>query len=125
MILVPPFRYTHIKIRTWVVVICDPTCYRLNHEGAPRSDGGGTIVKDNILIAGKDRQHHDSILKQAIERACTFNLKLNVEKCHTCQATVPYVGHMVIRKGLKQIQKKLKRFKKCQYQPAKMTFDVS
>ena len=29
-----PSRYAHAEIRTRVIVICDPTGYQLDHEGA-------------------------------------------------------------------------------------------
>ena len=29
-----PFRYGHAEIRTPVIMICDPTSYQLDHEGA-------------------------------------------------------------------------------------------
>ena len=33
-----PFKYAHAEIRTRVVVICGPTCYQLDHGGAPVHD---------------------------------------------------------------------------------------
>ena len=46
---------------------------------------GATAIMDDILIAGRDRDHHDSILKQVMERATSYNLKLNMQKCKVRQ----------------------------------------
>ena len=62
---------------------------------------GATAIMDNILIAGRDRDHHDSILKQVMERATSYNLKLNMQKCKVRQKEVQYVGHLLTADGLK------------------------
>ena len=33
-----PFRYAHAEIQIQVVVICDQTCYLLDHGGAPNNN---------------------------------------------------------------------------------------
>lgn len=35
------------------------------------------------------------------ERATSYNLKLNFNKCHIRQSAVPYVGHLITAEGLK------------------------
>ena len=62
---------------------------------------GATVNMDDILIAGRDRDHHDSILKQVMERATSYNLKLNMQKCKVRQKEVQYVGHLLTADGLK------------------------
>jgi hypothetical protein len=37
-------------------------------------------VMDDVLIAGRDTQHHDKVLRQVLERAQSYNLKLNFDK---------------------------------------------
>jgi len=37
-------------------------------------------IMDDILIAGRDIAHHDSVLEAVLNRARTYNLKLNFEK---------------------------------------------
>ena len=37
-------------------------------------------IMDDILIAGRDIAHHDSVLEAVLNRATTYNLKLNFEK---------------------------------------------
>ena len=61
---------------------------------------GATAIMD-ILIAGRERDHHDSILKQVMERVTSYNLKLNMQKCKVCQKEVHYVGHLLTADGLK------------------------
>ena len=62
---------------------------------------GAYAVMDDILIAGKDRKHHDEILEKVIRRATEWNLKLNLGKCQIRKSSVKYMGHVVSRDGLK------------------------
>ncbi|XP_013396158.1 uncharacterized protein K02A2.6-like [Lingula anatina] len=61
---------------------------------------GATAIMDDILIAGTDREHHDSIFKKVIQRATEYNLKLNFDKCQVRQPRVQYVGHILTAEGL-------------------------
>ena len=42
---------------------------------------GATAIMDDILIAGSYSEHHDAVLSKVIERATSYNLKLNLQKC--------------------------------------------
>lgn len=66
-------------------------------EGVP----GAISVMDDILIAAPTIQQHDAILCTVVERAARYNLKLNFNKCHIRQSSVPYVGHMITADGLR------------------------
>ena len=66
-------------------------------EGIP----GCRAIMDDILIAAKNPVEHDEILTQVIERAKSWNLKLNYDKCHIRKSEVQYVGHLVTARGLK------------------------
>ena len=46
---------------------------------------------DDILIAEPDAQHHDAVFSKVIERATSYNLKLNLQKCLIRQQAVPYI----------------------------------
>ncbi|XP_021374310.1 uncharacterized protein K02A2.6-like [Mizuhopecten yessoensis] len=63
-------------------------------------DGAFAII-DDILIAGRDAKDHDRILRQVVERATSYNLKLNFQKCKIRQRSVPYMGHVITDCGLK------------------------
>ena len=52
---------------------------RAMHEMLEDIDHAYAIV-DDILIAGRDIAHHDSVLEVVLNRATTYNLKLNFEK---------------------------------------------
>ena len=57
---------------------------------------GAVSVMDDILIAAPTGQELDAILHRVIERATSYNLKLNLllyicGKCHRRQPSVPYV----------------------------------
>lgn len=66
-------------------------------EGIP----GAISIMDDILVAAPTVQEHDSILRRVVERAASFNLKLNFNKCHVRQSSVPYVRHLITADGLK------------------------
>ena len=69
---------------------------------------GPSVIIDDILIAGRDSKHHDLILKQVMQRATEYNLKLNYDKCKIRQNQVPYMGHILSEKGLEPDPAKLK-----------------
>ena len=62
---------------------------------------GATVIMDDVLIARWDRDNHDSILKQVMERATSYNLRLNMQKCKVSQNEVRYVGHLLTADELK------------------------
>ena len=50
-------------------------------------EGIATVsVMDDILIAAPTVEEHDAILRRAVERATSYNLRLNFNKCHIRQA---------------------------------------
>ena len=62
---------------------------------------GETAIMDDTLIAGRDVEHHDAILHKVIERATSYKLKLNLQKCSVRQPEVPYIRHLLNSEGLK------------------------
>lgn len=62
---------------------------------------GAAAVMDDILIEGRDVEHHDQIFRKVIERATQYNLKLNYDKCEIRQPQVSYVGHLITKNGIK------------------------
>ena len=63
---------------------------------------GATGVMDDILIAASTKKEHDGTLRKVVERATSYNLKLNfLLKCHIRQSAVPYVSHLITADGLK------------------------
>ncbi|KAF7644166.1 hypothetical protein LDENG_00226580, partial [Lucifuga dentata] len=51
-------------------------------------------------------------LCKVVERATSYNLKLNFTKCHIRQAQVPYLGHLLTADGLKPDPAKVKAVKR-------------
>ena len=43
------------------------------------------VVMDDILIAGRDTTHHDSVLEKVLDRARGYNVKRNFEKVYKGQ----------------------------------------
>lgn len=62
---------------------------------------------DDILIAGRNMEHHDKIPNKDVERATSYNLKLNFDKCKICKASIPYMGHLT-DKGLQPAPEKVR-----------------
>ena len=62
---------------------------------------GVNAIVDDLLIWGKDDEEHDARLKQVLNRAREVNLKFNAKKCRIRQEEVPYVGHVLSKKGLR------------------------
>lgn len=65
-------------------------------------------VMDDILVAGKDKTHHDHILRQVLERAQSYNLKFNYDKAKIRKTEVTYVGHVITSEALKPDPEKVK-----------------
>jgi len=67
------------------------------------------------LIAGRDITHHGSVLEAVLEavlnRARTYNLKLNFEKVRVRKQQVQYVGHIISAEGLKLDPEKVRAMK--------------
>ena len=69
---------------------------------------GASAIIDDILIAGETLEEHDAILRKVVERATSYNLKLNFDKCKIRKSSVPYMGHIVSDQGLKPDPDKIK-----------------
>ena len=63
---------------------------------------------DDILIAGRDTAHHDSILEAVLHRAKSYSFKLNFEKVRVRKQQVQYVGHIISAAGLKPDPEKVR-----------------
>ena len=49
-----PFRYANTEIQTQVVVICDPTCYQLDHGGALQTNRSILGKTETIRVKNDD-----------------------------------------------------------------------
>ena len=76
-------------------------------------------MMDDILIAGRVIAHHDSVLEAVLNRATTYNLKLNSEKVRVRKLQVQYVGHIISAEGLKPDPEKVRAMKDMPPQEAK------
>lgn len=80
---------------------CAPEIFQRIIDQMLEGISGATGIMDDILIAAPTMKEHDEILRKVIERATSYNLKLNFTKCHIRQSEVPYVGHRITAGGLK------------------------
>ncbi|KAJ8366207.1 hypothetical protein SKAU_G00150380 [Synaphobranchus kaupii] len=82
-------------------VKCAPEIFQRIIDQMLEGISGATGIMDDILIAAPTIEEHDRTLREVVERATSYNLKLNFDKCHIRQSTVPYVGHLITADGLK------------------------
>ena len=80
---------------------CAPDIFQRIMDQMLEGIEGATAIMDDILIAGSNTEQHDAVLRKVIERATTYNLKLNLQKCLIRQPAVPYIGHLLTSEGLK------------------------
>lgn len=80
---------------------CAPEIFQRIMDQMLEGINGATGVMDDILIAAPTMTEHDTILRKVVERATSYNLKLNFDKCHIRKSSVPYVGHLITADGLK------------------------
>ena len=67
---------------------------------------GVEVVVDDILVWGTNEAEHDSRLIKVLDRARLRNLKLNKTKCQFNKQEITYLGHVLIKDGLKPDPKK-------------------
>ncbi|KAF0043714.1 hypothetical protein F2P81_005051 [Scophthalmus maximus] len=82
-------------------VKCAPEIFHRIMDCMLEGISGATAIMDDIQIAAPDVKTHDAILCKVVERANSYNLRLNFRKCHIRQSEVPYVGHLLTAGGLK------------------------
>ena len=70
-------------------------------EGIPGTESIVGAIVDDILIWGSSTDQHDTRLRQVLDRAREFDLKLNSKKCQVRKDQVPYVGHLLTSEGLR------------------------
>ncbi|CAC5378856.1 unnamed protein product [Mytilus coruscus] len=91
-----------------------PEIYQRIMDQMLEGSSGATAIIDDILIAGRNMEEHDEILKQVVERATSHNLRLNFDKCFVRKTRVAYMGHVITDKGLLPDPAKIQgRSRKC------------
>ena len=68
---------------------------------------GCEVIVDDILVWGSNMIEHDIRLKQVLDRAKAYNLKLSESKCEFRKEEVEYCGHLLTKDGLKVDQSKV------------------
>ncbi|XP_015124738.1 uncharacterized protein LOC107046602 [Diachasma alloeum] len=69
------------------------------------------VYIDDILIWAKDVEEQNNILRQVLERAKEYNVKLNRDKCVTGSNRVKFLGHIFTDKGIEIDEEKVKAIK--------------
>ena len=87
---------------------CAPEIFQRVMDQMLEGINGATAIMDDILIAGRDKEHHDTILKRVLGRVASYNLQLNFDKCLISRSEVSYVGHLISADGLRPDPEKTK-----------------
>lgn len=72
---------------------------------------GVSVYFDDIIVAGKTQQEHDTNLKLLLEKAKNANVKFNRNKIQLNQTEVRYLGHIVSKDGLRPDPEKVEAIK--------------
>ena len=80
---------------------------------------GCEVIVDDLLIWGRDTEEHDERLRKVLERARSYNVKLNMEKCQLRRPSVTYIGHQLTASGLKPDPNKIAAIEKMSYPQSK------
>ena len=88
-----------------------PEVYQRAMDEMPQGIDHAYAIMDDILVAGRDISHHDSVLEKVLYRAKSYNLKLNFDKVRVRKQQVPYVGHIISAEGLKPDPEKVRAMK--------------
>jgi hypothetical protein len=72
---------------------------------------GVSVYFDDIIVAGKTQQEHDSNLRKLLAKAQEKNVKFNKEKIQLNKTEVRYLGHIVSKDGLRPDPEKVAAIK--------------
>ncbi len=56
---------------------------------------------DDILVSGKTKEEHDARLRQVLDAARKYNVKLNRSKCKIGLSEIQYLGQILTKDGMK------------------------
>ena len=62
---------------------------------------------DDILIMGQNREEHDEVLEQVLQRLQDHGIRLTLSKCKFSQESVEYLGHRIDATGLHPTKEKV------------------
>ena len=102
-----PFgRYRYLRLPFGIK--CASELYQSKMSEMIEDIEGTEVIMDDILIWGTNLEEHDRRLKQVLDRARKYNLKLSRNKCEFRKKEVTYVGHVLSDKGVKIDYEKLR-----------------
>lgn len=58
------------------------------------------VYLDDIIVFGATLEQHEARLMKVLDRLQEEGLKLSLDKCHFCQTSVTYVGHIISEDGV-------------------------
>ena len=72
---------------------------------------GTHVIADDVKIHGHDEATHDKHLIQVLNQCRKVGLKLNADKCIFKSESIPFLGHVISREGIKSDPKKIEAVK--------------
>ena len=88
-----------------------PASWQKCLESVLKDIDGIFIYLDDVLIFGKTKDDHDSILKKVFSRLAENDMALSLEKCLFGKSEVDYLGYRVTTTGIRPLPKKLQALK--------------
>lgn len=70
------------------------------------------VYIDDLLVTGKDKEEHDLILKQVLQRLEDSGLTLKLPKCEFNKQKVIFLGHVIDQNGISPIPAKVEAIQK-------------
>jgi hypothetical protein len=71
------------------------------------------LQRDDILVGGRDETEHQEVVRQVLERARSFNIKFNKDKCEFGKKQISFFGHIFTHKGLEADPEKIRAVQEC------------
>ena len=62
---------------------------------------GAEVIYEDLLVWGKDKESHDKVLRNVLERAQGKGVKLKKQKCEIKIPEVVYIGDKITKDGIK------------------------
>ncbi|XP_058828320.1 uncharacterized protein K02A2.6-like [Topomyia yanbarensis] len=68
---------------------------------------GVTVFLDDIRITGPNDQIHLQRLEEVLKRLSSYNMRINLEKCHFFANEIEYCGYLINKTGIHKVKRKI------------------
>jgi 2C-methyl-D-erythritol 2,4-cyclodiphosphate synthase len=78
----------------------------MNHILKDLLDKGVVVYIDDILIYAKNKEKHDELVKEVLERLAKHDLVISPEKCNWSVKEVEFLGYIITPEGMRMAEYK-------------------